>query len=405
MKFLLFILLSWISPLLLANEIVIATTFSPETTEHIIKQWQNSFPNQEVRLINRTSNSLKRLLVQPDIEKVDLVLSSSPFLFQDLQEKGLLLELPKTYQNALVPSQLKSTTTAIAFSGYGILFNRNLLKQRHLAEPTDWNSLSDSAYFNSLLISSPSRSGSTHIMLEMLLQQKGWGSGWQEILTLSGNLSLISSRSFNVAEKIKLGLAIAGISIDSYANNLNSDPDFGFVYFPHSIASPAFISVYKNNQNPKQALEFIQFLLSAEGQEVVTSPNIAKFPLKPSAPSNQQYKQQQKLLTQTPIDYEILLLRQHLIEKLFDNAITFRLNQFKDVWALIYQQEQKTARKLTALRHQLTLVPVSEQQAIDPIYLEKIKNDRYFLLEQEKQWTDFFQQRINTVLAQLEDIK
>ncbi|WP_257792974.1 ABC transporter substrate-binding protein [Rodentibacter caecimuris] len=256
-----------------------------------------------------------------------------------------------------------------------------------------------------MLISSPSRSGSTHIMLEMLLQQKGWGSGWQEILTLSGNLSLISSRSFNVAEKIKLGLATAGISIDSYANNLNNDPDFGFVYFPHSIASPAFIAVYKNNQNPKQALEFIQFLLSAEGQEVVTSPNIAKFPLKPSAPSSLQYKQQQKLLAQTPIDYDILLLRQHLIEKLFDNAITFRLNQLKDVWALIYQQEQKKARKLTALRHQLTLVPVSEQQAIDPIYLEKIKNDRYFLLEQEKQWTDFFQQQINAVLAQLEDIK
>ncbi|OOF60351.1 ABC transporter substrate-binding protein [Rodentibacter sp. Ppn85] len=405
MKFLLFILLYWISPLLLANEIVIATTFSPETTEHMIKQWQNNFPNQKVRLINRTSNSLKRLLVQPDIEKVDLVLSSSPFLFQDLQEKGLLLELPKTYQNALVPSQLKSTTTAIAFSGYGILFNRNLLKQQHLAEPSDWNSLTDPAYFNSLLISSPSRSGSNHIMLEMLLQQKGWAAGWEEILTLSGNLSLISSRSFNVAEKIKLGLATAGISIDSYANNLNNDPDFGFVYFPHSVASPAFISIYKNNQNQKQALEFIQFLLSPEGQEVVTSPNIAKFPLKPRVPTSLQYEQQQKLLAQAPIDYDILLLRQHLVEKLFDNAITFRLNQLKDVWVLIYQQEQKTARKLTALRHQLTLVPVSEQQAIDPIYLEKIKNDRYFLLEQEKQWTDFFQQQINTVLAQLEDIK
>ncbi|OOF80866.1 phosphonate ABC transporter substrate-binding protein [Rodentibacter ratti] len=404
MKFLLFILLYSISPLLLANEIVIATTFSPETTEHMVKQWQNNFPNQKVRLINRTSSSLKRLLVQPNIEKVDLVLSSSPFLFQDLQEKGLLLELPKTYQNALVPSQLKSTTTAVAFSGYGILFNRNLLKQRHLAEPRDWNSLTDPAYFNSLLISSPSRSGSNHIMLEMLLQQKGWVAGWQKILTLSGNLSLISSRSFNVAEKIKLGLATAGISIDSYANNLNNQ-DFGFVYFPHSIASPAFIAVHKNNQASKPALEFIKFLLSPEGQEVVTSPNMAKFPLKPLEPNSRQYEQQKKLLAQEPIDYDILLLRQYLVEKLFDNAVTFRLNQLKDVWALIYQQEQKTERKLTALRHQLTLVPVSEQQAVDPVYLKKIKNDRYFLLEQEKLWTDFFQQQINSILVQLEEIK
>ncbi|OOF70440.1 ABC transporter substrate-binding protein, partial [Rodentibacter caecimuris] len=345
----LFIGLCWIASLSAsANEIIIATTFSPDIAEHIIKQWQKNFPDQKVRLINRTSHSLQRLLNQPNMEKIDLILSSSPFLFKNLQEKNLLVYLPQSLQNELAPKKLQLTTTVIAFSGYGILFNKTLLRERKLKEPINWESLMEPGYINSLLLSAPSRSGSNHIMLEMLLQQRGWQQGWKDILTLSGNLSLISSRSFNVAEKIKLGLATAGISIDSYASPLNQ-PHLGFVYFPDSIASPAFIAVYKNNQNPTVAFEFIQFLLSPAGQTAIISPNIAKFPISPLDKSSNAYPLQQKLLSQPSIDYELLWLRQHLIEKLFDVAVTFRLNQLKDIWALVYQQEQKTQQKLTAL--------------------------------------------------------
>lgn len=63
-------------------------------------------------------------------------------------------------------------------------------------------------------MSSPSRSDTNHLMVESLLQQKGWEEGWATLLASAGNLVTISSRSFGVADKIKSGLGVAGPVID-----------------------------------------------------------------------------------------------------------------------------------------------------------------------------------------------
>lgn len=81
-------------------------------------------------------------------------------------------------------------------------------------------------------MSSPSRSDTNHLMVESLLQQKGWIKGWETLLTTAGNLVTISSRSFGVADKIKSGLGVAGPVIDNYANLLLNDPHLAFSYFP-----------------------------------------------------------------------------------------------------------------------------------------------------------------------------
>lgn len=57
-------------------------------------------------------------------------------------------------------------------------------------------------------MSSPSRSDTNHLMVESLLQQKGWVKGWETLLTSAGNLVTISSRSFGVADKIKADSAL-----------------------------------------------------------------------------------------------------------------------------------------------------------------------------------------------------
>lgn len=388
-----------------AKELVIATSFSPDTSEYLAQQWQAIYPDKKIRLINRTVNSLTQLLTRSNVEDVDLIMSSSPFLFQRLQDSQRLLILPEKLQknHHWVPKSLAITTTAIAFSGYGIFYHKELLKTLNLPAPTDWDSLMNSNYFNKLLISSPSRSGTNHIMLEMLLQQRGWQQGWQDFLTLASNVSLISSRSFNVAEKIQMGLAAAGLSIDTYTTYTHDDPRVGFVYFPRSVISPTFIAIHKNSRNIEDAQNFISYLLSDKGQKIVAEHRFAKYPVVSLPKNDRLYAQQQKLLTEPLLDYDLLLARQYLVEKLFDIAITFRLTQLKEAWAVIYAKEKKTNKKLTALRQILTAIPVDEKQANDEIYLSRLKNDRSFAVQQEKQWAIFFQQQINRVLSQIEE--
>lgn len=194
------------------DELVIATTFSPEATAHIISSWQQQPGAARIRTINRTSAALERLLDTPALEDVDLVVTSSPMLLQHLQEHDRLAELSglPDVSRRLVPLRLRDNAAAVAFSGYGILVNKRRMAENNLPVPVSWDSLTDSRYRGLLLMSSPSRSDTYHLMVESLLQQRGWDKGWALLLNISGNLATISSRSFGVADKIKAGLGGAG---------------------------------------------------------------------------------------------------------------------------------------------------------------------------------------------------
>lgn len=388
-----------------AKELVIATTFSPEVTQQVIREWQARSPEQEIRLINRTASSLQRLLDNPQTEQVDLVLSSSLFLFQYLQQQDKLQPLPSrlVQQSPLVPAELSAGTTAVAFSGYGILFNKSRLNEQRLPEPRDLADLLDPRYAESLLLSSPSRSSTNHMMLEMWLQQQGWQAGWRTWLSLVPQISAISSRSFNVAERVKMGLVSAGLTIDSYAHRLLSDPQLGFHYFPHSVASPTLIAVVKQSRQPELAVDFIDFLLTARGQEMIAEVTMSKFPLQNLAPNHPLAEAQQQILSQPPLDYALLTRRQALVEKLFDVAITFRLHPLKNVWQRLHDKEQRLQRQLSAVRALLTELPVSEQQAGDLDYLTRFEQDKHFALDEERRWAIFFQEKLNQARLALED--
>ncbi|HGO5823135.1 TPA: ABC transporter substrate-binding protein [Mannheimia haemolytica] len=390
-----------------AKELVIATTFSPEVTQQVISEWQAHSPNQNIRLINRTASSLQRLLDNPHAEQIDLVLSSSLFLFQHLhqQEKLALLPSHLLRQSTLIPENLAQTTTAVAFSGYGILFNKHLLKAQQLNEPFTLDDLLTPHYLDSVLVSSPSRSSTNHIMLEMLLQQRGWQVGWQTWLSLVPQISTISSRSFNVADRVKMGFVSAGITIDSYANRLLTDPNLGFHYFPNSVASPTLIAISRQSRQPALATEFIDFLLTPIGQEMISAVTMSKFPLQNLPPIHPLAAKQQQLLAQPPLDYTLLTQRQVLVEKLFDVAITFRLHQLKTVWQHLHEKERKLKRSLPTIRELLTSLPVSEAQANDTDYLARLQHDKHFVLTEEQRWTTFFQEQINQALLALEDEK
>lgn len=216
------------------NELVMATTFSPGAIAWIIQRWQTEPESVMIRTLNRTSASLEQLLDTANVENVDLILTSSPMLLQHLQEHQKLApfdDAPAESQN-LVPESIRATSVAVAISGFGLLINRPALSVKHLPAPADWDDLALPIYQDALLMSSPSRSDTNHLMVESLLQQKGWVKGWETLLTSAGNLVTISSRSFGVADKIKSGLGVAGPVIDNYANLLLNDPHISFTYFP-----------------------------------------------------------------------------------------------------------------------------------------------------------------------------
>ncbi|ARZ02008.1 ABC transporter substrate-binding protein [Yersinia ruckeri] len=402
------ILYTGFPPLALSNELVIATTFSPEATAHIITEWHKQPQAVPIRTLNRTSSSLERLLSTPMGDNIDLVLTSSPMLMQHLQDHQRLAMLPPLtmHSQQRVPESLRSSTAAVAISGYGILANSARLKEKHLPTPVTWDGLKDARYQGMILMSSPSRSDTNHLMIETLLQQRGWQQGWETLLEISGNLATISSRSFGVSNKIKTGLGIAGPIIDNYATLLLKDPQLTFSYFPESGASPTFIAMTNNRSHQTDAARFINFLLSDNGQKAVSDTDTGKYPVTPLPVTDPRAKQQQRLLQQTPLDYRQILQRQRLVQQLFDTAITFRLHQLQDAWKALHSAEARLKRPLPEIRALLTAVPVSPQQAVDADYLQRFNQPADNTTESELMlWQQFFQKQQHLAIQQLESLK
>lgn len=393
-----------------ANELVIATTFSSEATANILSQWQRLSPTHPVRALNRTSASLERLMDTPLNDSIDLILTSSPMLMQHLQDRQRLSPLPDLPPESrhLVPETIRGSAAAVAFSGFGILANAAALQERNMPPPDSWEQLKDPRYQSLILMSSPSRSDTSHLMIEMLLQKQGWQQGWATLMEISGNLATISSRSFGVASKIKTGLGMAGPIIDNYATPLLKDPYLRFRYIRHSGAAPTFIAVARNSANKEQAIRFIRFLLSKQGQEVLSDTDTGKFPVFPLLPTHPRAQQQYILLQSSPPDYRLILQRQKLIQRLFDTAITFRLNQSQDVWKALHNAETRLHRPLPDIRALLVAIPVSAQQAADPEYLRQFdqSTDNFAPLESRLiEWQQFFQHQYQLALQQLEAVQ
>lgn len=383
-----------------------ATTFSPGATAWIIQRWQTEPGSVMIRTLNRTSSSLEQLLDTANAENVDLILTSSPMLLQHLQEHQKLAPfdnaLPESQR--LVPESIRSTSVAVAISGFGLLINRSALTARHLPPPTDWGDLTHPKYQNALLMSSPSRSDTNHLMVESLLQQKGWQEGWATLLASAGNLVTISSRSFGVADKIKSGLGVAGPVIDNYANLLLNDPNLTFNYFPHSAVSPTYVAVLKNSPRANEAQRFIRYLLSPEGQRILADANTGKYPVTSLAADNPRAAQQVILMKQPPLNYRLILKRQQLVQRMFDTAISFRLAQLKDAWRALYSAEARLKHPLPEIRALLTQVPIDARNSEDEAWLAQFDN-KSFAEQQMMEWQLWFLKNQRLAISKLEELR
>ena len=103
-----------------------------------------------------------------------------------------------------------------AISGYGLMWNKNYLKAHKLPAPKEWTDLTHSRYYNHLIISAPSRSGTTHLTIETILQAYGWDKGWALLLNAGGNMGSITERSFGVPEAVISGQYGIGVVIDFF---------------------------------------------------------------------------------------------------------------------------------------------------------------------------------------------
>ncbi|MEF1291423.1 hypothetical protein [Vibrio sp. M260118] len=72
------------------EQLVILTTFSSEPISELMFEYKQQNPKVDIKLIHRRTQSAIQLLNKSYIQDVDVVLSSSPFLMEELYKRKQL---------------------------------------------------------------------------------------------------------------------------------------------------------------------------------------------------------------------------------------------------------------------------------------------------------------------------
>lgn len=370
----------------LEDKVTIVTSYNKDMTGPFAAGFEKKYPGTKVEVQNRNTAAAVTFIQETKSNPPDIFWASAPDAFEVLKKNNLLEKYkPKaegiaTKAGSYPINDPDNFYTGFAASGYGIEYNTRYLKANDLPVPKEWDDLKKPIYFGHVGISAPSRSGTTHLTVETILQGEGWDKGWATLLEIGGNLTQVSDRSFGVPDAVNSGQYGLGIVIDFFGlSGKASGFPVEFVYPTVTAIVPANIGIIKGAKNQKAAQAFIEYLLSDEGQKVLLDPKIQRLPVRlatyEKAPAGfpNPFKNE-KLSAGVHFDVDVSEKRYQLVNSLFDRIITFRLKELNAAWKAIHDSEKKlgakaspAAKKLLAdARRLASTAPVSEKEASDP---------------------------------------
>ncbi len=381
----------------LEDKLVIVTSYPPDTTVTVKKAFEAKHPGVTVEMLKKkTTAGIKYLQETAGNNTSDMFWASAPDAFEVLKGDDLL----QKYQVKVtgIPEKVGAFPIndpdgyykGFAASGYGIMWNTRYLKAKKLPVPATWADLAKPIYHGHVGMSAPSRSGTTHLTVETLLQGQGWEKGWADWKKIAGNFKTVTERSFGVPDGVNSGQFGLGVVIDFFglASKASGFP-VDFLYPPLTTLVPANIAMVKNAPHPKAAAAFIEFLLSPEGQEVLLDPKIRRLPVNPAtyakAPEGFPNPFIDKSIgAAVKFDLQLSKSRYNVVNSLFDIMITYRLKDLRRAVAAIQKAEGKlegtanaAARKLIDEAKALVAkVPINAAEASEKEFNKIFKKKR-----------------------------
>ncbi|MCK5917457.1 MAG: extracellular solute-binding protein, partial [Cocleimonas sp.] len=245
-------------------------------------------------------------------------------------------------------------------------------------------------YHNHVGMSAPSRSGTTHLTVETLLQGKGWADGWKMQKEIAGNFKTVTERSFGVPDGVNSGNFGIGIVIDFFGlSSKGSGFPVEFRYPTTTTLVPANIAIVANAPNKENAGKFIDFLLREKGQELLLDPKIRRLPVNPAiyakAPDGfpNPFKDS-SIGAAVKFDLAKSKNRYNLVNSLFDVMITYRLDDLRDTTKAIQDAEaaldgksnDAAAKLIAEARALVAKMPIDEAKSFDKDFSGIFKKKR-----------------------------
>ncbi|MFD2441839.1 ABC transporter substrate-binding protein [Paracoccus kondratievae] len=204
-----------------ADTVTVVTSFPRDLTDPFKAAFEAAHPGTTLEVVSRNTNAaVSHLQETRSANTIDLMWASAPDAFEVLKEEELLAKVDVKFEG--IPDVIggypvhdpDGTYFGFAASGYGIMYNTRYVQANDLPIAREWEDLKRAEYNGHVAMSSPSRSGTTHLTVETVLQGEGWDQGWATWKWISGNMNTVTERSFGVPDAVNSGATGFGIVID-----------------------------------------------------------------------------------------------------------------------------------------------------------------------------------------------
>jgi ABC-type Fe3+ transport system substrate-binding protein len=171
---------------------------------------------------------------------------------------------------------------AAAISGFGFMYNYEVLNAKGLPIPSTWDDLIKYDYFGEIVMANPAFSGSTTANILQMLQFKtsqhseatinsssDSTEGWEFWAKVAGNVGEYTSSSSTPPNSVADGSYGVGLVIDYFAYSRVATFPVGFSYGGATTVSPDPAGILTNAPNQVAAERFMDYLTNARGQSRV----------------------------------------------------------------------------------------------------------------------------------------
>ncbi|WP_174870782.1 ABC transporter substrate-binding protein [Pectobacterium polaris] len=214
-----------------------------------------------------TGKVMARLEAEQANPRADVLISASWDTATDLQQRGWLLEFDSP-NAATVPAQFKTPFyVAQGISALGIVWN----SKSGTPEPKDWNDLTKPEFKDKVTTPDPALSGAS---LDLLigLQNAEKDKAWEMFDRLKANGMIIAGPNAQALTPVLQGAKAAVFGAVDYVSYGSMESGESIkVIFPSSgtVIAPRPMMILKSSKNQQQAKDFINYMLSPEGQKAV----------------------------------------------------------------------------------------------------------------------------------------
>lgn len=236
-----------------------------------------------------TENDLRfiinRFQKNPKSSSIDIFWGGGDVTFYDLEKRGLLSpyklpekiekRVPKTFSNLSFRSK-NNVWYATALSSFGIFYNKRVLSLLKKPIPHTWLDLGSKEYFEYVSVADPRQSSSSLMMFLIILGSLGWEEGWGLLNKVAGNVRKFTHSSSDPIKAVLTGDAALATAINFYATPKVASigpKNLGFV-LPEkaTIFNSDPIAILRGAPHREEAERFVNFVLSAEAQNLLIYP-------------------------------------------------------------------------------------------------------------------------------------